>query len=199
LRRIGILGGSFDPPHNAHLALAHVALQHLALDELRWLPAGLPWQKTRQLTSADDRAAMVALAIAGEPRFVLDRTELNRAGPSYMVDTVEALQRETPQADWVLIVGQDQYARLHTWHRWAGLLDHVTLAVACRDGEPVQPSPEVAARPHRMQTLPLPRIDVSSTAIRRAIADGRDFTDMVPAAVARYIDQHRLYAGHTGS
>ncbi|HMC17117.1 MAG TPA: adenylyltransferase/cytidyltransferase family protein, partial [Albitalea sp.] len=82
MRRIGILGGSFDPPHNAHLALANVALQHLALDELRWLPAGQPWQKYRQLASAQDREAMVALTIAGEPRFVLERSELQRAGPS---------------------------------------------------------------------------------------------------------------------
>ncbi|HMC16913.1 MAG TPA: nicotinate-nicotinamide nucleotide adenylyltransferase, partial [Albitalea sp.] len=114
-------------------------------------------------------------------------------------DTIETLQSETPDSDWFLIVGQDQYARLHTWHRWTALLARVTLAVACREGAAIQASPEVAARPHRMLSVPLPRIDISSTAIRRAVADGRDFTDMVPAAVARYIDQHRLYAGNTRS
>jgi nicotinate-nucleotide adenylyltransferase len=142
---------------------------------------------------------MVALAIAGEPRFVLDRTELERAGPSYMADTLAALQGETAAAQWFLIVGQDQYARLHTWHRWTELLGRVTLAVAGREGAAIEAGPELAAQPHRIQHLPLPRIDISSTAIRNAVADGRDFTDMVPAAVARYIDQHRLYAGNTRS
>ena len=199
MRRIGLFGGSFDPPHNAHLALAHVALQHLSLDELRWVPAGQQWQKTRELGSADDREAMVRLAIAGEARFVLERCELRRAGPSYTLDTVTELQAASPDAVWFLVIGQDQYAQLHTWHGWTDLLRKVTLAVACRDIANVHPSPEVAAVPHAMLTLPLPPTPVSSTAIRRAIAEGRDFTDMVPAAVARYIDQHRLYSGNPRS
>jgi nicotinate-nucleotide adenylyltransferase len=130
---------------------------------------------------------------------VLDRTELERAGPSYMADTIVTLQSETTDAQGVHIVGQDQYARLHTWQRWTELLARVTLAVACREGAAIQASAEVASQPHRMLSLPLPRIDISSTAIRHAITDGREFTDMVPAAVARYIDQHRLYAGNTRS
>ena len=81
-RRIGLFGGTFDPPHNAHPALARSALQALQLDQVRWIPAGDPWQKTRAVTSAQHRAAMLALAIAGEPRFVLDRSEIERAGPS---------------------------------------------------------------------------------------------------------------------
>lgn len=91
MTRIGLFGGSFDPVHNAHLALAHAALRDAALDEVRWIPAGQPWQKTRQLAAAAHREAMVALAIEGEPRFVLDRIELQRAGPSYTLDTVRAL------------------------------------------------------------------------------------------------------------
>jgi nicotinate-nucleotide adenylyltransferase len=199
VRRIGLFGGSFDPPHNAHLALARVALQHLSLDELRWVPAGQQWQKARELSAAADREAMVALAIAGEPRFVLERCELRRAGPSYTLDTVTQLQAATRDAQWFLVIGQDQYAQLHTWHGWTDLLRKVTLAVACRDTADVHARPEVAAVPHAMLTLPLPPTPVSSTAIRQAIAEGRDFTDMVPAAVARYIDQHRLYSGHPRS
>jgi nicotinate-nucleotide adenylyltransferase len=199
LRRIGLFGGSFDPPHNAHLALAQVALEHLSLDELRWIPAGQQWQKTRELASAEDRAAMVSLAIAGEPRFVLEPCELQRAGPSYTLDTVNQLQPAAGEAEWFLIIGQDQYARLHTWHGWTQLLRKVTFAVACRDTESVSTRVELSDRPHTMLTLPLPRMEVSSTAIRQAIAEGRDFTDMVPAAVARYIAQHRLYTGNPRS
>jgi nicotinate-nucleotide adenylyltransferase len=194
VKRIGLLGGSFDPPHNAHLALAHSALDHLGLEEVRWVPAGVQWQKQRQPAPIPDRQAMVMAAIAGEPRFVLESCELWRSGPSYTIDTVHELQAgET--ADWFLIIGQDQYANLHTWHQWRELLPLVTLAVASRDGIAPQPNDALAAEPHRIVSLPLPRIDVSATEIRRRIADGRDYTDMVPPAVARYIDQHHLYRG----
>ena len=195
LKRIGLYGGSFDPPHNAHIALARTALEHLSLDELRWVPAGVQWQKTRELAPVPDRQAMVMAAIAGEPRFALENCELWRSGPSYTIDTVRDLQDAEPDAEWFLVVGQDQYANLHTWRHWRELVQRVTLAVAARDGVEPQPAPELAAEPHRAVTLPLPRIDVSSSEIRQRIAGGRDYTDMVPPAVARYIDLHPLYRG----
>ena len=107
LPKIGLLGGSFDPPHNGHVALARSALAHLALDELRWLPVGLQWQKRRRPTRAADRQAMVALAIDGEPHFVVDDRELRRRGPSYTVATLRELNAEQP-AEWFLVIGQDQ-------------------------------------------------------------------------------------------
>jgi nicotinate-nucleotide adenylyltransferase len=198
LKRIGLLGGSFDPPHDAHLALARSALEHLRLDEVRWLPAGLQWQKTQQPATADDRKAMVALAIEGEPRFALDDRELRRAGPSYTIDTLRALQAEEA-AEWFWILGQDQYANLPTWHEWRELLRRVTFAVASRDGVAPTPSAALAAVPHRVVALPMPLIGVSATEIRRRAAAGLDIDDMVPAEVARYIGLHRLYRGHTGS
>ena len=91
MKRVGLFGGSFDPVHNAHVALARTALEQLALDELRWIPVGQPWQKARRLAAAADREAMVRLAIAGEPRFVLDRVELRRRGPTFTLDTVREL------------------------------------------------------------------------------------------------------------
>src|SRR5512141_1824995 len=121
MKRIGLLGGSFDPPHNAHVALARSAMEHLMLDELRWVPAGVQWQKQRELAPVADRQAMVTLAIAGEPRFVLENCELWRSGPSYTIDTVLELQAAEP-ADWFLVIGQDQYANLITWHRWQQLV-----------------------------------------------------------------------------
>lgn len=192
--RVGLLGGSFNPPHLGHLALARVARDHLRLDELLWVPAGQPWQKAGQfLAPAADRAAMVSAMIAGEPRMQLDERELHRQGPSYTLDTVLELQAERPGAELFLVIGQDQYAGLHTWRQPAALLAAVTLAVAARDGQAPQASPLLAALPHRPETLPLPRTDVSASTIRAALAAGQPVDRMVGEPVARYIDQHLLY------
>jgi nicotinate-nucleotide adenylyltransferase len=190
-RRIGLFGGTFDPPHNAHVALARAALDALQLDELRWIPAGQPWQKARAITPAVHREAMVRAAIAGEPRFVLERCELERSGPSYMVDTVRELQARAPQAQWFLVLGADQIAGLHTWHDWRALLGMVTLAVANRPGEHPPLNPEVQRRVPRV--VPLPLIDVSATEIRARRARGLPIDSMVPPAVAGYIETHALY------
>jgi nicotinate-nucleotide adenylyltransferase len=189
--RVGLFGGTFDPVHNAHVALAHAALQALALDEVRWVPTGHSWQKQHQATAAEHRAAMVQLAMAGEPRFVLDRIEIERAGPSYTLDTVRALQAAAPDTEWVLIIGQDQYAGLHTWRDWPILLSLVTLAVANRPGTLAQPHAEVLAHPHR--AVPLPMLDISATDIRQRLATGLDISQLVPPQVARYIETHGLY------
>ncbi|HMW22028.1 MAG TPA: nicotinate (nicotinamide) nucleotide adenylyltransferase [Burkholderiaceae bacterium] len=205
-RRIGLFGGSFDPVHVGHRRLAECALQQLGLDELRWVVAGQPWQKARQLEPAEDRAAMVALAIADEPRFRLERCELDRAGPSFTIDTVERLQAEDrahatrpgePAARWFLLIGQDQYANLTTWRRWRELLERVELAVAARDGQAPQPSAELAALPHRLHHLVMPPVAVSSTALRLALAGGASPSSLVPdgldAGVADYLAARGLY------
>lgn len=188
MKRIGLFGGSFDPVHNAHLALAHAALRDAALDEVRWIPAGHPWQKARQLAAAAHREAMVALAIGGQPQFVLDRTELQRPGPSYTLDTVRALQAERPEAQWFLIIGQDQQAGLPTWHGVDELLSRVTLAVAARPEAP-RPVPLAGAA----CAIDLPPMALSSTQVRTRCAAGLPIDHMVPPAVARYIEQHGLY------
>jgi nicotinate-nucleotide adenylyltransferase len=189
--RLGIFGGSFDPVHNAHVALARVALTELRLGELLWVPAGQPWQKPRGLTSAADREAMVRLAIEGEPRFRLSRVELERTGPSFTLDTVRALQAERPDAQWFLVIGQDQYAGFHTWHGWQELLGRVTLAIADRPDARHSVDPQVLAVAHA--TVALPMMDVSSTDIRSRVEHGQGINDLVPAPVARYIARHHLY------
>jgi nicotinate-nucleotide adenylyltransferase len=197
VRKIGLFGGTFDPPHNAHVALAKVAMAQLRLDLVLWIPAGQPWQKMREMTPVVHREAMVRLAIESEPRYMLDRCEIEREGPSYTLDTVRELQAKRRRADWYLLLGQDQYTGLHTWNGWEELLQRTTLAVANRPGVEREPNPEVAKQPHR--AVDLPAMPVSSTEIRDRIAAGRDITDLVPAAVARYIDQHHLYRGTPGS
>jgi nicotinate-nucleotide adenylyltransferase len=197
MKKIGLFGGTFDPPHVAHVALAKLALTQLGLDEVRWIPAGRPWQKMRKMTSVEHREAMVRLAIEGEPRFVLDRCEIERKGPSYTLDTVREQAEREPGVEWYLLIGQDQYAGLHTWNGWEELLQRTTLAVANRPGVAREPNPEVARQPHR--AVDLPAMPISSTEIRDRIAAGRDIADLVPASVARYIDQHHLYQGTLGS
>lgn len=186
MTRIGLFGGSFDPVHNAHLALARAALRDAALDELRWIPAGQPWQKTRTVTAAQHRKAMVALAIADEPRFVLDDIELKRPGPSYTLDTVRSLQAAQPDAQWFLIVGQDQQAGLPSWHGAQALLGLVTLVVARRPGAPDAESATACV-------IDMPPTSLSSTEVRARCAARLPIDAMVPAKVARYIDQHGLY------
>ncbi len=201
MSRIGIFGGSFDPVHHTHLALADVALRHLKLDRLLWVPVGQPWQKARQLVRAADRAAMLQLAIAHEPRYELESCELLRTGPSYTVDTVRELRARAENAgsEWFLIVGQDQFAQFHTWHGWDDLVRMVTLAVANRAGEAPHSNAEVTAASGSVIVLPLPPSNVSATGVRLRITLGQDITAMVPASVARYIEQHGLYKGQLRS
>jgi nicotinate-nucleotide adenylyltransferase len=196
-RRIGLFGGSFDPVHNAHLALARQALVELALTELRWVPAGQAWQKAGAMTPAPQREAMLHLAIAGEPRFVLERCELRRSGPSYTLDTVRELQAANADAQWFLVIGQDQYQNLHTWHGFEQLLQRVTLAVAQRPG--AAPPADARVRRAAQVRLALPPLDISATEIRRRVAAGRDIHALVPPAVALYIHQQGLYRGTAGS
>ena len=191
MTRIGLFGGSFDPVHNAHVALAATALEQLKLDELRWIPVGQPWQKARRLADAADREAMVRLAIAGERRFVLDRSELRRRGPTFTLDTVRELAAAEQGAQWFLILGQDQYASLHTWRDWRELLGLVTLAIANRPGAALAVNTQIAKVEH--QTVLLPMMDVSSTEVRRRVAAGESIAGLVPDAVASYIEQRRLY------
>ncbi len=193
MNRIGLFGGSFDPVHNAHLALAQAALAELKLDQLHWVPAGKPWQKARELAPAIHRAAMVRLALEGEPRFVLDASELHRDGPSYSIDTVRQLHAQQADAQCYLIIGQDQYTSLHTWRDWQELLSRVTLAVANRPGVAMH-ADERVHEAHR-QAVSLPMMNISSTDIRARVAAGQGIADLAPAAVARYIDHYDLYRG----
>jgi nicotinate-nucleotide adenylyltransferase len=197
------MGGSFDPIHAAHVALGETALRHLDLDEVRWIPVGEPWQKARQLASAEDRVAMVRLATAHEPRFVVDTIEIDRGGPSYTIETFRALRARdagelAQSTEWFLIIGQDQYANLPTWHGWEELLAGLTLAVARRGNEAPNPPQALQGRAYHAVELPLPALSTSSSEVRSRLSRGEDpltlAPEMVAPAVARYIAQHQLYA-----
>lgn len=176
----GILGGTFDPVHNAHLALARAALEHLALERILWLPTGAPKYREPARTSAAHRVAMLRLAVAGEPRYAIDERELDPGHSGYTVDTLQALGGRP-----VLLLGADQYARLETWHRWREVLELATLAVFARPGWKVADG--------RARHVPFAPMDISASDIRARLARGADVSALVPAAVLDYIRRHGLY------
>jgi nicotinate-nucleotide adenylyltransferase len=190
----GLLGGSFDPPHLAHLALAQAALEQLALDEVVWLPARQSPHKADQApASGADRVAMLQRLVEGEPRFRVDARELGRPGASYTVETLRELHAEQPGTRWWLVVGQDQYARFDTWHEWREILALAGLAVAARDGDAVRAAPGLADFPHALRIVEMPAHSHSATVARARAAAGLDVTALVGAPVARYIADHHLY------
>ncbi len=158
------------------------------------MPAGQPWQKPeRTLAPAADRLEMLRLVTASEPRFEVDPRELSRAGPSYTVDTLRELHAQQPGTRWWLILGQDQYARLDTWHDWREILALAGIAVAARDGASVRAAPGIAGCPHALRIVEMPALPHSATTVRTRAAAGLDVTALVGAPVARYIAHHHLY------
>lgn len=190
--RFGLFGGSFNPPHRAHRALAQLAIEQLALDELIVMPAGQPWQKAgTELAPAGDRLAMTRLLLQDLPRVQVSGWEAERAEPSTTFATLEHLQAQRPGAEWFLVIGQDQYEKFGSWKRWPELLQRCTLAVAGRAGQAPQPDP--ALPPHRSVLLALPADRISATALRADCARGADISPMVGPEVAGYIAHHHLY------
>jgi len=195
VRRLGVFGGAFDPPHVMHRTLALAALQQLRLDRLLVVPTGQAWHKSRPLTEAAHRVAMVRLAFEGLPRVAIDQREIERAGPSYTVDTLRELHGEFPDSELFLIVGQDQAQALPSWHGWEQVVALATIGVAERAdaptaGTPFQPPDGLQQRFVRLQ---LPVSDISATDIRQRADSGRSIVPLVGEPVARYIVLHRLY------
>lgn len=194
-QRVGILGGAFDPPHLAHVALAQVALEQLKLDGLRVIPTGQAWHKPRRLTAAVHRLAMVGLAFAHLPQTQVDARETRRRGPSYTIDTLRELRSEEAHTQWFLIIGADQAAALTTWQQWQEIVQSTTICVAERPyltRTKAQFDAELAY-PQQFLHLQLPAMDIDATSIRQALAAQQNVTPLVGASVARYIADHHLY------
>jgi len=208
--RLGVLGGTFDPPHVGHLALAEQAREQLRLDRVLFIPAGDPWRKSqRAVTPAVHRLAMIRLAVAGNPAFAVDDSEVRRKGPTYSVDTLRELRARLATADELyFVIGQDALADLPHWRDPAGIAALALIAVARRPfavlragSEPVE-GPRADAEPpalpfdaSRLVRVEMPLIDVSSTDLRARARAGRSLRYLVPDAVAAYIREKGLYAG----
>lgn len=186
--RRAILGGTFDPPHVAHLVAAETAYRQLGVDVVTFIPAGAPWQKAdRGVTAADHRWAMTRLTVAGVDYFAADDREVRRDGWTYTIDTLESFSEDDEL--W-LILGADAAAGLPTWHRYPDVLRRARVAVAPRPGTSRE---EVEGRVGKVEWLDMPALGLSGTAIRRRAAVGGSIRFLVRDAVWDYIREHGLY------
>ena len=194
--RLGILGGTFDPPHAGHLYAAAASREALDLDRVLFVVANDPWQKSgvRGVTPAADRLAMVEAAIEGVASFEVSAIELDRGGPSFTVETVEALaaaarDQGLPSPEQFVVVGADVVGTLWSWHRAHDLAELVTVAVVSRPGTRIEASPGF-----RIEVVTGAGVDVSSSEIRSLVKEGRPIDGLVPEAVERCIRARGLYA-----
>ena len=198
-KRLGIFGGSFDPPHTAHIALAKHAIEQFGLAELRIIPTGDAWHKARTLTPSPHRLAMTRLAFADMPQATVDAREIDRQGATYTVETLEEIKAEQPEADLYLFIGADQANAFKTWHRWQDILSLATVVVADRlqSGQGSMASQWHNAVSPDVQRLDMPSLNVSATEIRAHVAQGTHADSKMhawlPAAVQHYIEKHSLY------
>ncbi len=190
---VGLFGGSFDPIHHGHLIVARIAAEALGLDQVRFMPArAQPLKGGRHGADAAHRAAMVELAISGEPGFALEPIELGREGLSYTVDTLRALRAREPGLDPVLLLGMDAAADLPRWKESSAVLELARVAVFARPGSPVLGVPGI------WRTVDVPALEISATDLRRRAGAGRSIRYWVPDAVADYVAAHGLYRDGNG-
>lgn len=212
-RCIVMLGGSFDPVHNGHVALAEHVTQCLQPDELRLIPAGDPWQKPPLHATAAERVRMLDLAFAATALpYVIDEQEILRCSPSYTIDTLRALRAQVgPEAALIFVIGADQLQQLHTWREWRSLLDFAHLCAVSRPGYSLQNADlQTEVQQVFMQRLATPQqlcrqahgftyldtslsFNISSSAVRAALQQEKPVNALVPPQVLDYIHRHKLY------
>ena len=211
---IGILGGTFDPIHYGHLRLAEEMLELANLRQIRFIPTGMPPHREAPQVSAQHRSAMVRMAIADQPAFVLDDREVRQTAPCYTVNTLRELRVELGAAQPLcLLMGGDAFLQLYTWYEWEQLFDLAHIVVGYRPGFTLEErihSATVRLRQHYQQRLcaaeilsqrpsggiaelAIPKLEISATDIRRRVAEQRTVRYLLPNAVANYIHQHHLY------
>ena len=203
MARVGLLGGTFNPPHNGHLLCAQSAAIALGLDEVRLIPTHVPPHKAVvEEPGVEVRVEMCRLAVASDPLLSVSRVEADRPGPSYTADTLRALHAAAPEHELTFIVGADMARSLRSWREPEAVLSLARLGVAERDGVG---RPEILASlegltgmPERIGFFDMPRFDVSSTMIRNRAGAGLPIRHLVPDAVAEYVHAHGLYRVEEG-
>jgi len=212
----GIFGGTFNPVHWGHVKTALEIKQTAGFDRMLLVPCGIPPHRERPEVSADSRLAMLRLAISDYPELEIDDRELSREGPSYSVDTLQALHDEMPGKSLAMCIGADAFLGLHTWHRWQDIFELSHIVVAHRPGWSLGEKKDDLPSPLRAEMskryvkdimalnsktagliieLDVEAIDISSSSIREKLHKNESITGLVPDNVEQYIDKHELYRG----
>ena len=184
-RQIGILGGTFDPVHNAHLAIAGTALRAMGLQQILWIPTGTPAYRPAPIAPAAHRLAMLKLAIAGEPRYAVDESELRPGASGFTFDLLSSLHENFPDKSFTLLMGADQYAKRETWHRWADIEKLCDIAVVARPGSNLN---------EKVKMIAMTPMSISASDIRARLARREDVSAMLPPPVLAYIKEKGLYS-----
>ncbi|MCE3016049.1 MAG: nicotinate-nucleotide adenylyltransferase [Pirellula sp.] len=200
-KKIGIYGGSFDPIHIAHLILAECCRESLQLDEVRFVPANIsPLKQSGNPLDGKHRVEMLRLAIRGNEQFILDTRELDRAGVSYTIDTVQSMAQEFPDAELILLMGADSLMDIAKWKSPEQLLSLVSIGAIARGGvgeppwEALRPFVSEARWKQIQRKVTAPSLDLSSSNLRQRIRDGLSIRYQLPESVEDYIKQHQLYS-----
>ena len=206
---IGILGGTFDPIHNGHLALATNVLNTLFLDEIRFIPCAIPPHRNTPVASIKQRIAMVKLAIQNNPKFILDTRETKRSGKSYTIDTLKSLRQDFPSSLLCLIIGFDELAIFDTWYQWSDILNTCHLIVVSRPEQhkALNTTIETFLKEHQTKNksdliknshgiifeITIEPTHISATEIRKKLSNNEKITHELPQAVYQYIIDNQLY------
>ena len=203
---IGVYGGTFDPIHYGHLRPALDVLSQLKLDHVRFIPCYQPVHRGLPQVSSAQRCEMIEMAIQNQPNFVLDRREIERQGPSYMVDTLRSLKADFPNAGLVLIMGTDAFAKFLSWYQWSDILELANLAIMHRPGESLPNQGELAGllqqrlvsklteAQGQIVEVEVTQLDLSATRLRELMQHGEPIDYLMPPCVVKYIQTHHLYS-----
>ncbi|MGA8256408.1 MAG: nicotinate-nucleotide adenylyltransferase [Nocardioides sp.] len=195
-RRVGVMGGTFDPIHHGHLVAASESQAFFDLDEVVFVPTGRPWQKqNRQVSPPEHRYLMTVVATAANPRFRVSRVDIDRAGPTYTIDTLRDLAAELPDADLYFITGADALTEIFGWRDVDQLFELAHFVGCTRPGAELDPATVGAIPSDRVTLLEIPALAISSTDCRERQRQARPVWYLVPDGVVQYITKHRLYSG----
>ena len=193
-RRIGVMGGTFDPIHHGHLVAASEVAHRFGLDDVVFVPTGQPWQKRgRKVSPAEDRYLMTVIATASNPRFSVSRVDIDRQGPTYTVDTLRDLLRQNPDTELFFITGADALEKILTWRGWEEIFDLASFVGVSRPGFELSDTHLHRTGDGQVHLLEIPALAISSTECRRRAADGAPVWYLVPDGVVQYIVKRNLY------
>lgn len=193
-KRVGIMGGTFDPIHHGHLVAASEVAARFHLDKVIFVPTGEPWQKMdKQVSSAEDRYLMTVIATASNPRFEVSRVDIDRQGPTYTIDTLSDIAAEYPDAELFFMTGADALANILSWKQWDKLFSMATFVGVTRPGYAIDGTAVPAEYRDLVKIMEIPAMAISSTSCRRRARAGLPVWYLVPDGVVQYIHKRGLY------